>query len=110
MYVGFSNKNLPAKAQLILEIEPRSGKEGAWIFVRKLAKIEVERVKSGKPLEVVRYTFDDLDLSGNDIQAEGTDAAKKAYVNIEIDVDVDGNVKFTKHEKSEGYVVEKIFR
>jgi len=108
--MGFSNKNLPAKAQLILEIEPRSGKEGAWTFVRKLAKIEVERVKSGKPLEVVRYTLDDLDLSGNDIQAEGTDAAKKAYVNIEIDVDVDGNVKFTKHEKSEGYVVEKIFR
>ena len=34
-------------------------------------------------------------------------AAKKAYVNFEIDVDADGNVKFTKHEKNEGYVVEK---
>ena len=105
--MGFTNKNLPAKAQLILEIEPKAGKEGAWTFVRKLAKIEVERVKSGKPLEVVRYTLDDLDLNGNDIQAEGADVAKKAYVNIEIDVDVDGNVKFTKHEKSEGYIVEK---
>ena len=58
-------------------------------------------------MEDVTYTIDDVNLGGDDIQAEGADVAKKAYVNIEIDVDVDGNVKFTKHEKSEGYIVEK---
>ena len=104
---AFSDINLPAKAQLILEVEPKAGREGAWCFIRVLGKIEVKRIKSGKPMEDVTYTIDDVNLGGDDIQAEGADVAKKAYVNIEIDVDVDGNVKFTKHEKSEGYIVEK---
>ena len=104
---AFSDINLPAKAQLILEVEPKAGREGAWCFIRVLGKIEVKRIKSGKPMEDVTYTIDDVNLGGDDIQAEGADVAKKAYVNIEIDVDVDGNVKFTKHEKSESYIVEK---
>ena len=55
----------------------------------------------------VEYKLDDLNLSGADIAKEGADAGKKAYVNIVIDIDEDGNVKFTKHEQSENYILEK---
>jgi len=98
---------LPAKIQFTTEVEPKAGKEGAWTYVRKDYKIKVSRSYKGEAKPDVEYKLDDLNLSGADIAKEGADAGKKAYVNIVIDIDEDGNVKFTQHEQSENYILEK---
>ena len=98
---------MPGKGQFIMEVTPRSGKEGNWSFVRKGLRIMVSKIHNGKELPVEQYTFDDLNLSGTVIQTEGEEVAKKAYVNVEVSIDKDGNVTFTKHDQSENYIVEK---
>ena len=97
---------MPGKGQFIMEVTPRSGKEGNWSFVRKGLRIMVSKIHNGKELPVEQYTFDDLNLSGTAIQTEGEEVAKKAYVNVEVSIDKDGNVTFTKHDQSENYIVE----
>lgn len=98
---------LPATIQLLTEVEPRAGKTGNWTFVRKDFGIKVLRKYKGESMPDVYYKVDDdLNLSGTDIETEGTDVAERAYSNIIVNIDENGKVTFEKHEKSENYILE----
>ena len=59
----------------------------------------------GKNMPSQVFTFPSIDLSGTSIETEGAEAAKKAYINIDIDIDKDGNVKFTQHKQDENFIL-----
>ena len=97
---------LPATIQFISNVEPRAGKTGAWTLVRSKFFIHVARKYKGETKPDIYYRdVPDLDLSGTDIETEGAAAAEKAYFNIVCKIDENGEVTFTKHEKSENYVL-----
>lgn len=109
-YISISAAALPAKAQFICEVTPKPGKEGAWTLKREKTKIKISLKHKGKDLPDVVYDIPDLNLSGTSVQTEGADAAAKAYVNIEINIDAEGKATFTPHAQSENFVIERWFR
>lgn len=97
---------LPATIQFISNVEPRAGKTGAWTLVRSKFFIHIARKYKGETKPDIYYRdVPDLDLSGTDIETEGAAAAEKAYFNIVCKIDENGEVTFTKHEKSENYIL-----
>ena len=96
----------PVKGQFVLEVTPRPGKTGPWEL--KMEKIEYKAMIAykGKNMPSQVFTFPSIDLSGTSIETEGAEAAKKAYINIDIDIDKDGNVKFTQHKQDDNFVLQ----
>ena len=98
---------LPATIQFISDVEPRAGKTGAWTLKRNQFFIHIVRRYKGEVKPDIYYRdLPDLDLSGTNIETEGAAAAEKAYFNIVCKIDENGEATFTKHEKSENYVIE----
>ena len=98
---------LPATIQFISNVEPRAGKTGAWTLKRSKFFIHIARKYKGETKPDIYYRdLPDLDLRGTDIETEGAAAAEKAYFNIVCKIDENGDATFTKHEKSENYVIE----
>ena len=97
---------LPATIQLICDAEPRAGKTGAWIMKRGKFYIRILKKYKGEDKPDIYYRdVPDIDLSGTDIETEGAAAAEKAYFNIVCKIDENGEATFTKHEKSENYIL-----
>ena len=105
--ISFSAASLPAKAQFICEVTPKPGKEGAWTLKREKTEIQILLKHKGNSLPKIKYEIADLNLSGTSIQTEGADAAAKAYINIEINVDAEGKATFTPHQQSENFFIEQ---
>ena len=95
----------PVKGQFIVEVTPKEGKTGPWeLNVSEIIYSALICYK-GKYQPVKAFKLDGVKLSGTSIETEGAEAAKKAYINLDIDIDKDGNVKFTQHKQEENFIL-----
>lgn len=95
----------PVKGQFIVEVTPKEGKTGPWeLNVSEIIYSALICYK-GKYQPVKAFKLDGVKLSGKSIETEGAEAAKKAYINLDIDIDKDGNVKFTQHQQDENFIL-----